>query len=163
MKNECSRQIFEKFSNIKFYESPFSGSRFVPCGRTNGRTGLTKPIVGLVILRKRLKSKVSSVPDTKACKGGRNTAALNFNLGTRWICMVSFKPRPLYHWERILVRIEMAVVWAPETVRMFWRVGKYLALPGLELWTILTVASPRQPLNYSNGCSKQQCTHVDSV
>ena len=36
MKIEFSRQIFEKFSNIKFHENPSSGSRaFVPCGRTN--------------------------------------------------------------------------------------------------------------------------------
>ena len=32
---EFSRQIFEKRSNIKFYENPSSGSRVVPCGRTD--------------------------------------------------------------------------------------------------------------------------------
>jgi len=34
MKLEFSWQIFEKFSNMKFHENPFSGSRVVPCGRT---------------------------------------------------------------------------------------------------------------------------------
>jgi len=36
-KNEFSRQIFEKYSGIKFRENPSSGSRGVPCGRTDGR------------------------------------------------------------------------------------------------------------------------------
>jgi hypothetical protein len=38
MKREFSMQIFEKISNMKIYENPFSVSR-VPCGRTGGRTG----------------------------------------------------------------------------------------------------------------------------
>jgi len=38
MKLEFSRQIFEKYSNILFYENPSSGSRVVPCVRTDGRT-----------------------------------------------------------------------------------------------------------------------------
>jgi hypothetical protein len=32
---EFSRHIFEKYSNINFYETPSSGSRVVPCGRTD--------------------------------------------------------------------------------------------------------------------------------
>jgi len=39
------QQIFEKSSNVKFHEHPFSGSRVVPCGRTDGRTDKTKLIV----------------------------------------------------------------------------------------------------------------------
>jgi hypothetical protein len=35
MKLEFCRQIFEKYSNIKFNENPSSGSRVVPCGRTD--------------------------------------------------------------------------------------------------------------------------------
>jgi hypothetical protein len=35
MKIELFRQIFEKYSNIKFLENPSSGSRFVPCGWTD--------------------------------------------------------------------------------------------------------------------------------
>ena len=36
-KTEHSRQIFEKYSNTKFHENPSSGSRVVPCGRTDGQ------------------------------------------------------------------------------------------------------------------------------
>ena len=35
MKLEYSRQVFEKHPNIKFHESPSSGSRVVQCGRTD--------------------------------------------------------------------------------------------------------------------------------
>jgi hypothetical protein len=42
---EFSRQIFEKSSNIKFHKNPSSRSWAVPCGRTNGRTNMTKLIV----------------------------------------------------------------------------------------------------------------------
>jgi hypothetical protein len=37
---EVSRQIFGKYSNIKFHENPSGGSRVVPCGRPD----MTKPI-----------------------------------------------------------------------------------------------------------------------
>ena len=37
MKNELSEQILEKFSNTKFHENPFSGSRVVPRGHTASR------------------------------------------------------------------------------------------------------------------------------
>jgi len=40
MKLDFSRQIFEKFSDIKFHEIPCSGSRVVPRGQT-----MTKLIV----------------------------------------------------------------------------------------------------------------------
>jgi len=39
MKLHISRQIFEKFSNMEFQNNPSSGSRVVPCGRTDRRTG----------------------------------------------------------------------------------------------------------------------------
>ena len=45
MKLEFSPQIFEKYPNVKFNENPFSGSRVVPCGQTDGRTEMTKLIV----------------------------------------------------------------------------------------------------------------------
>jgi hypothetical protein len=42
---ELSQQIFEKFSNIRFYDNkPSSGSRVVACGRTEGQADMTKPI-----------------------------------------------------------------------------------------------------------------------
>jgi len=44
MNIEFSRQIFEKCSNIKPHGSPPSDSRIVPCGRTEGRTDITKLI-----------------------------------------------------------------------------------------------------------------------
>jgi hypothetical protein len=42
MKLEFFRQIFENPSDIKFHENPFSGSRVVPCERTDRRTDMTK-------------------------------------------------------------------------------------------------------------------------
>jgi hypothetical protein len=49
MKLEFSPQIFEKFSNIKFYKNPSNWSRVVPCGwteaQTDGQTNLTKLLV----------------------------------------------------------------------------------------------------------------------
>jgi hypothetical protein len=49
---EYSQKIFEKSSHIKFYENTISWSR-VPCvcGRTGGRTDLTKLVVLFEILR----------------------------------------------------------------------------------------------------------------
>ena len=51
MKLEFSPQFFEKYSNIKFHENPFSGGRVVPCGRMDGRTvrhtDMTKLIVAI--------------------------------------------------------------------------------------------------------------------
>ena len=41
--------MFEKYSNIKFQENPFSGSLVVPCEQTNRQTdgwiGMAKPVV----------------------------------------------------------------------------------------------------------------------
>jgi hypothetical protein len=41
MKLEFSQHIFEKYSNIKFDENPFIGSRVVPT-RKDDRTDMTK-------------------------------------------------------------------------------------------------------------------------
>ena len=41
MKLEFSRQIFEKYWNIKFHENLWSGRRVVSCGRTDGQTDKT--------------------------------------------------------------------------------------------------------------------------
>jgi len=35
MELEYARQIFEKYSDMKFHENPSSGSRVVPCGQTD--------------------------------------------------------------------------------------------------------------------------------
>ena len=45
MKFELPGQIFEKYSNIKFRVNPWSESRIVPCGRTDGRSDMTNLIV----------------------------------------------------------------------------------------------------------------------
>ena len=37
MKLEFSQQAFQYYSNIKFHENPFNGSRIVPCDRTDRR------------------------------------------------------------------------------------------------------------------------------
>ena len=44
MELEFSRD-FKKYSNMKFHENPSSGSRVVPCGRTDRRADMTKLIV----------------------------------------------------------------------------------------------------------------------
>jgi len=46
---EFSRQIFEEFSDIKFRENPSSGSRVVPCGRTDGQTGRRADMKKLIV------------------------------------------------------------------------------------------------------------------
>jgi len=35
---EFSRQVLEKYSNMKFHENPFSGSGVVPCGQSDIQT-----------------------------------------------------------------------------------------------------------------------------
>jgi len=49
MKLEFSRQISEKYPNIKFYKNAYNGSRVFPCGQTgkqsDGQTDVTKLIV----------------------------------------------------------------------------------------------------------------------
>jgi hypothetical protein len=36
MKIEFSGQTFDKYSNIKFHENPYSGRPIVPCGKMDG-------------------------------------------------------------------------------------------------------------------------------
>ena len=38
MRSEFFRQIFEKYTDIKFHVNPMSGSRAVPCGRADEDT-----------------------------------------------------------------------------------------------------------------------------
>jgi hypothetical protein len=45
MKLQFSRKIFEKYSNMKFQKNPTSGSRVVPCGRSEGQISMMKLIV----------------------------------------------------------------------------------------------------------------------
>jgi hypothetical protein len=46
-KIEFSRQVFEKYSNIKSHKNPSSVSRVVPCGRTDRWTDKTKLTVAI--------------------------------------------------------------------------------------------------------------------
>jgi hypothetical protein len=50
MKLVFSGQIFEKYSDMKFYESLSSWSRVIPRGQTEGRTEMMKLIVAFAIL-----------------------------------------------------------------------------------------------------------------
>ena len=45
MKFGLSRRIFEKLSSKKFHENPSSGSRVVPCGKTDRQTDMANLIV----------------------------------------------------------------------------------------------------------------------
>jgi len=56
---EFSRQIFEKYSNIKFKQNPFIGSRVVLRGRTDRRTVMTKLIVALLNIANAPKSGIN--------------------------------------------------------------------------------------------------------
>jgi len=38
MKILFSQKIFEKISDVKLHENPYSGNRIIPCGRADGRT-----------------------------------------------------------------------------------------------------------------------------
>jgi len=55
MKLDFSQKILEKYSDIKFHENPPSGSRVVPCGRTDGQSDMTKLTVVVPFLRTRPK------------------------------------------------------------------------------------------------------------
>ena len=44
MELEFYRQRFERYSDVKFRKTPFSGSPVVPCGQKNRRTDMTKLI-----------------------------------------------------------------------------------------------------------------------
>ena len=58
MNLEFSRQIFEKYSKIKFHESPSSGAGLFHAAdaATEGKTEMTKLIVPTTILRTHLKT-----------------------------------------------------------------------------------------------------------
>jgi hypothetical protein len=50
-----SRQIYEKFPNIKFHENRSSGSRVVPCAQMDARPDMTKLMSLFAILWRRIK------------------------------------------------------------------------------------------------------------
>ena len=66
MKFECSRQIFEKVSNIKFHQNPCSGSRVHPSGQTD----MTKLIVAFRNFANAPKKKFSLQQAMQVQRGG---------------------------------------------------------------------------------------------
>ena len=64
MKLEFSRQILEKYSNVKFYVNPSSGSRVVPCGLTEGGSSRLSQFC-----ERRLKKKSDTALSCKALSG----------------------------------------------------------------------------------------------
>jgi len=56
MKTKFSQQIFEKYSNNEFHESPSAGNGVVPRGQADGWTDMTKDKSLFAILRTRLKT-----------------------------------------------------------------------------------------------------------
>ena len=67
---EFCPQTFEKSSNIKFHENPFTRSRVVQCGRMEGRTHMATLLV-------------ASRNFANAPKKGRNSRLCVFNSGLR--------------------------------------------------------------------------------
>ena len=49
MELEFSRQIFEKYSNIKYHEYPSLGSRIVSCVQTDGQTDTVTDMTTLIV------------------------------------------------------------------------------------------------------------------
>jgi len=49
MKIEFSLNILENYSNIKFHEKTFIGSRVVSCGPTNGQTDRETDMTKLIV------------------------------------------------------------------------------------------------------------------
>ena len=94
------RQIFEKYSYIKFHENPSSGSRVFPCGQT-GTHDVTSSL--LTILRTRLKTSYLYVVLKK--KGLHiYTAKLNYMPLTLGILKGNLTGTTRYDWTFFLVR-----------------------------------------------------------
>ena len=49
MNVQFSRQVFEKYPNIKFHKNPSSGRRVVPCGRKGGQTDRQTHVTKLIV------------------------------------------------------------------------------------------------------------------
>jgi hypothetical protein len=69
MKLEFSRQIFEKYSSIKFHENPSIGSQVVPCGRTD----MTKLTVAFSNFANAPKKQITSIKILLSLRGLQNS------------------------------------------------------------------------------------------
>ena len=67
MKLGFSRQIFEKWSNVKFHENPSSGSRVVPIGQT-WRSWQSLFVIFFERARKKDQTGPGESPDAQSCK-----------------------------------------------------------------------------------------------
>jgi len=65
MKLDFSQQIFRTFTSIKFHENPSSGSRVVPCGRTDERTWHSYGSNVMVSFRNLAKTRKNSSVDSQ--------------------------------------------------------------------------------------------------
>jgi hypothetical protein len=82
---------------------------------------------------------IVSVLTMKAYKGRRSIMPFILNLSTRWMWVVKFTQRPVYHGERTLISIDYEVWWTSETVWMIWRREQLLLLPEVETRIVQTI------------------------
>jgi hypothetical protein len=88
MKLECFGQIFERYSNIKFYKNQSSGSRVVPCGHDE--------IYGIfAVLRTRLKTKALMI--IKSGKYSRATYHVNYEKVQRFVHLLCLRHQQIWY------------------------------------------------------------------
>ena len=73
---EISQEIFEKYS-VKFHANPSSGSRVVPCGRTDMKK-LTGAFRNFANAPKKTEIKLRSAPFIVCCANSRPTSVAHF-------------------------------------------------------------------------------------
>ena len=78
MKLESSRQIFEKYSYIKFHENPSSESRVVPCGQTDKHEANSRFFLAILLMRQKMKQTRKTKQILKGSVDGRITWYLDF-------------------------------------------------------------------------------------
>jgi len=82
----------------------------------------------------------------KVYGGSRGITPLILNLSTRWMWVVNFTHRPLYHRERTLISIEYEAWWTSGTVWMIWGRDQLCrcrkSIPGSPNCGIVTATTP---------------------
>ena len=127
IKSELSLQILETCSNTKFHENSSSGSRVVPCGRTEKQTDMTKLIFASCNFEKAPKNKWL-LPSYPPVVGGHLTHVLirehHWLQSSIRVPCVKSHPKWSYLWispERWMIwsvtkhRWEMLVYWREDT------------------------------------------------
>jgi hypothetical protein len=92
-------------------------------------------------------SEVVPVHTMKVYSGSRGITTLILNLSTRWMWVVNFTHRPLFHRERtVMSSIEYEAWWTSRTVWMVWRREQLCpcrkSLPGSPNCGIVTATTP---------------------